>query len=102
MSIGKHFGQHEAAVGIIKKDEAAIGRSVCSGTKLCSRTYRFSNSDKSSSHAREIDKEELESTVVMWIAKKSTSRRKNVLVVSVDWKSCVSRIGRGFGCSFCG
>ncbi|GFX50584.1 hypothetical protein TNCV_2721711 [Trichonephila clavipes] len=66
MSVGKHFNQHEATVGIIKKNEAAIyiGKSVCSGTRLRA---------KSSSYARDIDRDELEQTVVMWIAKKSTN-----------------------------
>ncbi|GFY76244.1 hypothetical protein TNIN_268711, partial [Trichonephila inaurata madagascariensis] len=55
MSVGKHFNQHEVTVGIIKENEAACGKSVCSGTRLSAKS--------SSSYARDIDRDELEQTL---------------------------------------
>ncbi|XP_017761075.1 PREDICTED: tigger transposable element-derived protein 1-like [Eufriesea mexicana] len=68
-SIAKHFGLHEATVRTIKKNEAAIRKSVCSGTKL---------SANPSSYTGDIVKEKMAKTLVIWIEDKSQKR------VSVD------------------
>ncbi|XP_054726261.1 tigger transposable element-derived protein 1-like [Anastrepha obliqua] len=64
-AVGKHFGIHEATIRTIKKNETAIRKSVCSGTKI---------SAKSSSYIRDVVKEKMEKALVMWIEDKSQKR----------------------------
>lgn len=64
-SVGKYFGVHEATVRTIKKNEAAIRKSVCSGTKL---------SVKSSAYTRDVVAEKMEKALAIWIEEKSQKR----------------------------
>ena len=63
--MGKYFGVHEATVRTIKKNEAAIRKSVCSGTKL---------SVKSSAYTRDGVTEKMEKALAIWIEEKSQKR----------------------------
>lgn len=64
-SVGKHFGLNEATVRTIKKNEAAIRKSVISGTNL---------SAKSSSYTRDVIKEKMEKALIIWIEDCSQKR----------------------------
>lgn len=64
-AVGNHFGIHEATIRTIKKNETAIRKSVCSGTKI---------SAKSSSYIRDVVKEKMEKALVIWIEDKSQKR----------------------------
>ncbi|XP_012156546.1 uncharacterized protein LOC105664779 [Ceratitis capitata] len=64
-AVGKKFGIHEATIRTIKKSEAAIRESVCSGTEI---------SVKSTSYIRDALKEKMEKALVLWIEDKSQKR----------------------------
>ncbi|GFV79709.1 hypothetical protein TNCV_1725341 [Trichonephila clavipes] len=57
-AIGKHFNSGESTVRAIKKNEAAIRKSVISGTKL---------STKFASYIRDVLLERTERAIAMWI-----------------------------------
>ncbi|GFW96549.1 tigger transposable element-derived protein 1 [Trichonephila clavipes] len=57
-AIGKHFNVGESTVRAIKKNEAAIGKSVISGTKL---------STKFASYTRDVLLERTERAIAIWI-----------------------------------
>ncbi|XP_053969040.1 tigger transposable element-derived protein 1-like [Anastrepha ludens] len=79
-AVGKHFGIHEATIRTIKKNETAIRKSVCSGTKI---------SAKSSSYIRYVVKEKMEKALVMWIEDKS---QKRITVDGIAIKQTALRI----------
>ncbi|GFX41620.1 hypothetical protein TNCV_3110161 [Trichonephila clavipes] len=57
-AIGKHFNLGESTVRAIKKNEAAIRKSVISGTKL---------STKFASYTRDVLLERTEKAIAIWI-----------------------------------
>ncbi|GFW10421.1 tigger transposable element-derived protein 1 [Trichonephila clavipes] len=63
--IGKHFNLGESTVRAIKKNEAAIGKSVISGTKL---------STKFASYTRHVLLERTERAIAIWIEKQVQRR----------------------------
>ncbi|GFY30832.1 hypothetical protein TNCV_3119931 [Trichonephila clavipes] len=73
-AIGKHFNLVEHTVRAIKKNEAAIRKSVISGTKL---------STKFASYTRDVLLERTERAIAIWI-EEQVQRRIPVKTVSSD------------------
>ncbi|GFV51123.1 uncharacterized protein TNCV_4744001 [Trichonephila clavipes] len=73
-AIGKHFNLGESTVRAIKKNEAAIRKSVISGTKL---------STKFASYTRDVLLERTERTIAIWI-EEQVQRRIPI------WPACVT------------